>query len=96
MPQRARSTHARTYTTDDLAYLEDYNRLVGLYLWLGLIGMLFVPTVANVISKMQGYRRRRRAGFNIHSKRPPQMRLHNPEQRRISIRWVLTRIIRIM
>jgi hypothetical protein len=86
MADQGGRTHARDYSVEDLAYLNNYNRLVGLYLWLGLIGMLFVPTVANIVIKIQGHRRRRRAGFNIHSKRPPQMRLDNPEQRRVSVR----------
>lgn len=79
-------THARTYTAEQLIYLEDYNAFVGLYLWFGLIGMMFIPTIANLITRVQGHRRRRRAGFNVHSKRPPQMRLHRPEQRQISVR----------
>ena len=88
MDRHRRSTHAQTYTHDQPAYLEDYNAYVGLYLWFGLLGMMSVPTIANFVSKIQGHRRRRRAGFNVHSKRPPQMRLHRPEERCVSLRRV--------
>ena len=86
MNHARRSTHEQSHTSEQLAYLKDYNAYVGLYLWFGIIGMMSVPTIANFISKIQGHRRRRRAGFNVHSKRPPQMKLHRPEERAMSIR----------
>jgi hypothetical protein len=81
-----RRENVHSYTPDELARLNQYNRYVGLYLWFGIIGMLAVPTIANLILKKQGYHRRKRAGFNLHTKRPPQMRHDRPEERQISIR----------
>lgn len=79
-------THARTYTAEELERLNFHNRYVGLYLWFGIMGMLAAPTIANLILMKQGYHRRKRAGFNVHTKRPPQMRMDRPEERQISVR----------
>ena len=81
-----RRENARLYTPDQLVRLNQHNRYVGLYLWFGIIGMLAVPTIANLILKKQGYHRRKRAGFNLHTKRPPGMRHDRPEERQFSIR----------
>jgi hypothetical protein len=85
-PHGSGRTHEHIYTADELERLNFYNRYVGLYLWFGIIGMLAVPTIANVILLKQGYHRRKRAGFNVHTKRPPQMRMDRPEERQISVR----------
>ena len=79
-------TNARTHTESELEYLNYHNKYVGLYLWFGIIGMLAAPTIANVILMKQGYHRRKRAGFNVHTKRPPQMRHDRPEERQASVR----------
>jgi hypothetical protein len=50
--------------------------------------MLAAPTIANVVLMKQGYHRRKRAGFNVHTKRPPQMRMDRPEERQVSLRRV--------
>jgi hypothetical protein len=85
-PHGSDRTHAHPYTTEELERLNFHNRYVGLYLWFGIIGMLAIPTIANVILLKQGYHRRKRAGFNVHTKRPPQMRMDRPEERQISVR----------
>ena len=79
-------THEHTYTPEQLERLNFHNRYVGVYLWFGIVGMLAIPTIANVILLKQGYHRRKRAGFNVHTKRPPQPRVDRPEERQISIR----------
>lgn len=85
-PYKSGRTNERTYTSEQLERLNFHNRYVGVYLWFGIVAMLGIPTIANVILLKQGYHRRKRAGFNVHTKRPPQPRVDRPEVRQTSVR----------
>lgn len=67
-----------------LAQLEHLTYQVGLYLWLGISGILSVPTIANVVLKLQGLRRRREAGYRTGVKRLPRVQSIDPVEHHIS------------
>lgn len=67
-----------------------FNDYVGLYLWYGLIGIIAIVAIPYWIQKLQGFLRRRDAGFRAESKRLPRSKSRDPEvkdQRAMSVRF---------
>jgi len=75
------------HTPDQIQRLEEYNHLVGLYLWIGLSCIITIPSIANVVLVLQGYKARREAGAMKRSKRLPPVKSMDPGERQVSIRF---------
>jgi len=74
------------HTPDQIQRLEEYNHLVGLYLWIGLSCIITIPSIANVVLVLQGYKARREAGAMKRSKRLPPVKSMDSGERQVSIR----------
>lgn len=78
-----------TYPPELQDYLLNFNNNVGLYLWYGLIGIILFVAIPHWAGIIQGFFRRREAGFRSDRKRLPRTRSRQAGEREDdeAVRW---------